>query len=495
MFSKFLFRRQFILSSKEFCIFEGWNQIPLNNGMIVSAHPDLELTEAGNGEFRIILLGFLLDPFSPGLSNQEILNELINKIKSLDELIKSTEKYSGRWVLVYQDIHTTKLFHDPCAQRQVYYHFEDEHVTCASSTSLIHHFFPLVLDTGEELNQFLKSDAFLNRENDWIGDESIYLNVKHLMINFYLDFKKKAAIRFWPLEPLKKIGLSEGVILGAEIIKGTMLAANKRRRLALAVTSGMDTRILLAASKEIKESVSFYVGIYGSEKRYVDDFVVPDKLFKRLGLPFYAQRFTSQVPEEFKLLYKKNLTMARHHLPKCAFIYQQLVDFEDMLIINGNACEIAREMPFHRPYPFKKLSGYNLAEGYLGYPKQPYVIRHLDAWINEILPFCRKTKINIHDMLYWEQKMGNWGALYPAEQDIAVDQLTPFNNRLFLSSMLSVEVKYRVFPDYTVFRKMIEYLWPELLCEPINPRSAKSYMRAWIRHMMVRHFNNKTNSY
>lgn len=487
--SKLLYRGQFILSSEELPPFNGWRQIGLNHGFTVSVHPDLGLTEAFKDETRLVLLGFILDPFYPEMTDQDILNELVAYIKSFDDLISKSDKYSGRWVFIYQDNHRTNIFHDPCGQRQVYYYFNEKRMACGSTISIIDHFFTPEDDRSEALAQFMKSEEFLSRENDWIGDGTVFLHVKHLMTNFYLNLLERKVVRYWPVEPLGKSDLKEGIELGSEIIKGTMIAADKRQKLALAVTSGMDTRLLLAASKDIKDRISFYVGVYGADKRYVDDLNVPDQLFKKLGLPFYPQKLTCNVPDYFKEIYKKNVIMARPHLPKSAFIYQQLLDFQGKLIVNGNACEISREMPFHRPYPFKKLTACNLAAGYLGYPGQFYVIKHLDAWLKEIEPYCKANDVNVYDMLYWEQKMGNWGALYPAEQDIAVDQLTPFNNRLFLRLTLSVNVKYRVFPNYTLYREMIEFLWPEVLQEPVNPRSLKASLRVWGRHLLVKYID------
>lgn len=489
MYSKLLFRRQFILSSENFTGFEGWNQITLGNGLTLSAHPDLGITEAQHDKTKLILLGYMLDPFSPEKSDQDILVELVTSIKDFDDLVKKSEKYSGRWAIIYQDATHVNIFHDPCGQRQVYYYFRNSNITCGSTTAIINHFFHPEKDSSEELTQFIQSEEFAQREQIWIGDETIFIGVKHLMPNFYLDLLRKKVVRCWPVEPLGTLELNKGVTIGAEIIRGTILAANKRKKLALAVTSGVDSRVLLAASRDIREHITYYVSIYGSEKRFADDFDIPNRLLKKLGVPFYGQKLTDHIPDDFKEIYKKNITMARTNIAKSTFIYQQLLDFQDRLIVNGNAGEIPRSKPSHRPLPLKRLTANNLADWYIGYPKNAYVIKNIEAWLREIEPYCTKNNLNIYDMVHWEQKMGNWGALYPAEQDIAVDQLTPFNNRLFLSLMLSVDVKYRTFPDYTVFRKMIELLWPELLSEPVHPLTLKASVRTWGKHLLVKHIS------
>jgi hypothetical protein len=57
------------------------------------------------------------------------------------------------------------------------------------------------------------------------------------------------------------------------------------------------------------------------------------------------------------------------------------------------------------------------------------------------------------------------------EFDIAWhDIFTPFNCRELLVCMMSVDEKYRSSPDHMLFKILIEEMWPELMCEPINPK-------------------------
>ena len=59
------------------------------------------------------------------------------------------------------------------------------------------------------------------------------------------------------------------------------------------------------------------------------------------------------------------------------------------------------------------------------------------------------------------------------EFDIAWrDIFTPFNCRELLVCLLSVDERYRSAPDYTVFKLLIEKMWPELMNEPINPQGS-----------------------
>jgi hypothetical protein len=77
--------------------------------------------------------------------------------------------------------------------------------------------------------------------------------------------------------------------------------------------------------------------------------------------------------------------------------------------------------------------------------------------------------LNIFDMLYLEQRLGNWGALYPAEQDIAIEELSPYNCRLLIETLLSSPRELRAAPDYPLFSKLMHKMWPEVMSLPINP--------------------------
>src|SRR5665647_2010752 len=121
MENKFLYRRQFILSSNSQFNFEGWNNIKLNNTTYLSAHPDLEVTQSSSDKIQLTLLGFVINPFEPIKSNQEILNDLVNNTKEFNDVLLKTDQLGGRWVIICNNNHSFKIFHDPCGQRQVYY--------------------------------------------------------------------------------------------------------------------------------------------------------------------------------------------------------------------------------------------------------------------------------------------------------------------------------------------------------------------------------------
>ncbi|MBJ3793540.1 hypothetical protein I8J38_34180, partial [Bacillus sp. OA1] len=100
----------------------------------------------------------------------------------------------------------------------------------------------------------------------------------------------------------------------------------------------------------------------------------------------------------------------------------------------------------------------------------------------------------ILDLFYWEQRMGNWGTMYQAEQDIAIEEFCPFNNRRLLIALLKLEKEYRQGPEHIIYKKMINSLWPETLSEPINPLNFKAQVKKQILKMMPSSLKNKIKS-
>ena len=84
-------------------------------------------------------------------------------------------------------------------------------------------------------------------------------------------------------------------------------------------------------------------------------------------------------------------------------------------------------------------------------------------------------------MLYWEQRLGNWAAMVFAEQDVVLEEISPFNNRLLIETLLSSPRNLRAYPDYPLYWQLISEMWPEVLGLPFNPQPLKKRIMLKIR--------------
>jgi hypothetical protein len=119
----------------------------------------------------------------------------------------------------------------------------------------------------------------------------------------------------------------------------------------------------------------------------------------------------------------------------------------------------------------------------MGYEKCRYAIAQCKSALDELQPVSKKYGIYTHTLFWWEQNKGNrWNVTY-SEADIAIEQLDPFNSHLLHEIFLGVDDIYTTHENNIFFRKMIDFMWPELLNWPVNPAST---FRDWLVQILKR---------
>ena len=73
------------------------------------------------------------------------------------------------------------------------------------------------------------------------------------------------------------------------------------------------------------------------------------------------------------------------------------------------------------------------------YRECQYAMRQCEQILVDILPVARESGINVLDLFYWEQRLGNWGAVRNSESLIAIEKVDPFDSHLLCEVFLGVE--------------------------------------------------------
>lgn len=466
-YNMLLFRRQFLLGYDSYKTIEGWKTFSIGREAILSVHPDLDVTISSNS--RIILLGFILDPFDINADDSVIIEKL-SQYEDFNTILSLTNNLGGRWVIIFINSETFKIFNDACGLRQVYYLNYKGKTWCASQPELITHVLKIdgINDSSVSLNNFIKTYQYTKNLHFWPGDTTPNCDIFHLIPNHYLDLLTSKVQRFWPniSFPREEKNTCDAVKKCAAIIKGTIESAEKRYKLILPVTSGYDSRTALAACHDIKDKIMYYIYQHHNMPDSHSDIRIPVKLFKRIGEEFSI--FHDRDIDYESLFYKvyfKNVTLARNNY----FVnmnydkYNRLSQYKN---IDTFGSEIGKGK-FR--YCKGNLSGKVLASA-VGYDGIDYVIQQYDKWISNSIEIIKKCAYNPLDIFYWEQDVANVCALAYAENDIAVEDFSVFDNRNFIVNMLSVPEQDRIYP-HKFHQALIKYLWPELLKEPFNPES------------------------
>ena len=216
-----IFRRQYLITDKECELLSEWQQ-SIFNSLFIYAHKDLDmlnLQESGN---TAILLGFIIDPYNPHLSNHEIISKLINNLNSIDDLIDRLYTLSGRFVMMVEIKGKTYILQDPCGFRTVCYLNSDNQVLLGSQPYIMKLATPI--KEGEIYKEFHNSTIKSVLEYSLPVGTSSYDNVYYLVANYYLELEGLKQVRFWPNKTPVKEKLNNVVVKANQILLGEIKA-------------------------------------------------------------------------------------------------------------------------------------------------------------------------------------------------------------------------------------------------------------------------------
>lgn len=459
-----IFRRQFLLSNRNINLDNDWRTITLNKiktEFKLYIHPDLNFYQVENEFFQLILLGYILDPNNPESSNEESLKRL-SSATDFDSITSLTNSLNGRFVIIYNDQESLKLINDATGFREIYYIHSNEIIACGSTPNIIAEYLSIPMHKEKEISEFYHSKEFNSLERIWIGEKTIYKDIYHLLPNHYLNLTKNQIVRFWPQKVREHLNLHDVAYKLSKILAGTYKSAVNRYELYQGITSGWDTRVLMAASKEYIDKIHFYFfrGFKGdSHSKKSMDYLVSKEICEKNNIPLDVIEIQNKnIDPTFEKIFFNNNIMAR---PKLLPIYYDayIKKLDHTLTVSGTMGNEILRLVSNIDRSIN--DGFKIAKK-LGYEKSSYVIESINQWISDS-SVLKEQNYRIIDLFFWEQFFGNWGALSGSEQDIIRDEIRPFNNREFLSSYMSLKDRFR-HRDYPLGHvKIIEILWKELL--------------------------------
>lgn len=489
-YDRLLYRSQFVVGPSFVDLFASPRQATIRAGLHLTAHPELNLQVAHHKKKTIILVGFILDPDNPQASDTDIIETLAQSFDNCSDLFPQTERFGGRWILIVDDGIDVVLFNDTAGLRQVFYsdRQKTQQLWCGSQSVVIAELLRLGID--REAIDFIQSpEISANREYWWPGDSTPYNGVRHLLPNHYLNLLTGTCHRYWPRENLPSLSMTAAVERCSFLLQGLLESAANRFDLALPVTAGWDSRLLLAAAKPIRDRLSYFTlrieAANLSENH--PDLTVPRLLLSRLGLKHEIIESPASIDGSFSKLFRQNVTLA-HNI--WCLDAQAIFDFYGLrkVVIVGGVSEAARNFYVLPPYVEQGITGETLAS-LTKMRKHPFAVKCFDGWLSDL---GETYNLRILDLFYWEQRAGNWLAMCQQEFDIAWQEIvSPYNCRLLLANMLSVKREFRSAPNYLFYKALISNLWPEVLAEPINPHKVQSPIRLFKRRMRSRLSNLK----
>lgn len=459
---KLHFRRQYLLSpSKVDCPFVN-NYILINDSAHLYSHVDLVVTQQdGNGR-KLVLLGDLFDYQNINYTNQNILSDLIQY--DFNGLLSALSRYSGRFVVIYNENESIKLIHDAASSRKIYYTRYNKGVYCASQPHLIARVLNLHITKDRERLEFYTGspEIFEKLHNSNIANTTCYDDVYQVRPNHYFDYNSGMSVRYWPNTKRECLPVDEVVSRCSVMIKGFMESICNRYQVMLPVTAGKDSRLLLAASYNHKDHVYYYINKRPHMNDSHHDLIIPGRLLPKLGLKLNVVDHCNSVDSEFEKIYFENNPFASKHFLPVIYNYYQY--YSDRINLPGTFSASALRIFSQNGKPIDE----NLLASLIRVEKFGFTRKYFSDWLNECIDICNNLNYDVLNLLYWEERMGNWGTEIQINKDIAQDEIIPYNSRLFIETLISAPECDREKPDFKVIREITRKLWPDTMQEPYN---------------------------
>lgn len=477
------FRRQFLFTAKRCDELKNWDIENLETHYLYT-HPDCEVTKVRTVNFELILIGYILDPRKEESTNLDILNDVSNA-STIDDISKKLYSLVGRFVLLIKKDNTYTFFHDACGLKILFYTKFNEELYVASQPLLLE----LVTDInkGEKYKEYYASKYIKENLEHWIpSGASLYDKVYQLVPNHYLDSVTYKQVRYWPNKQLGSESLENTVNELSVLLKKTMNAANKRFKLALTMTAGWDSRILLSSSKDFKEDIWSYTQKYRQLEDDSEDIRVPLSLSEKFGFEHTVMDGNISIDDDFLKIYESN-TDIPHINDWGKIAYGTYLHYpSERVAVKGNCSEVGRCNYFKPSKKDKVTSSSDFLIFEQGWEDIDFIKQRIAQWHEELSKDNTSYGYNLYDLFFWEHRIGSWQAQGQLEWDMVQETFTPFNNREILDIILRVDTKYRCPKSNIIFKKAIEKLWPETLVEPINYLTIRQRAKNILKKMLLK---------
>ena len=143
---------------------------------------------------------------------------------------------------------------------------------------------------------------------------------------------------------------------------------------------------------------------------------------------------------------------------------------KEIVVLYGNCSEITKRDRFRFPKTPKPLISGTVLAAMALMSQSNIAVEEFAKWL---IPVKKLTKYNVDilDLMHWEQRVGNWGAMSFSEYEMVHESLCPYSCRKYIEYMLRVPFKYRTNPEYKLHHEIIAANWPEALEYEINPEN------------------------
>lgn len=338
-------------------------------------------------------------------------------------------------------------------------------VFCAQSQRLGSSAY-MFLDSAEYDDRFNRAlhDRVVAHDvsGSWItGTLTAHHGIERLLPNFYLDLEQWKAQRFWPHVANFQLsaGLSDTADLTADAMTGFLGAVAREYRTGITMTAGYDSRMLIAAARQVRDKVTFFtIGAAGAG--------VDQDMSARISADLGLQHHLAPViaaNEQDKAQWDRFVGHVVRESTRDVFPTLRALDYD--VILTGMYGETGRAR-LYRQDSDKINKGPATAEFVLSrltLPLVPEVVENVERWLAPIVGLPRSAVL---DLAFNELRFGSWAMGQAPVQKAMQLAMMPFAQRAIQGAFMTMEPSEQ--GTTALFDAIGERMWPEAMAYPIN---------------------------
>lgn len=431
---------------------------------------DKNINKAISLNNSIIIFGLVSDIRNEHLTLEEIANNLANALAISENNFHIEGDYlSGRYTIIYKTSdNITKIVNDATGMRTIY-HSQDGNVIAGHAK--------LVADN--------LADSFIQPiqgifVGGYIGRYTPYENVFLLIPNTCIETITGTIERFYPRCTLTALSAKAAASHIAPWVTTALNSIASRKKLAISLTGGIDSRSTLALSLKTHHISNILYFTYTLENypSTFKDAALAQHICSLLDVPHKTIITDSKKDplRKYSLDIMHINNYSKRHAPLAIQTIKNIFN-DNYIHVRSNLLEIGR-LFFHDVEGASKLSLDTLYKLFLRKNSsiskeklsklKPFIITLLQDYITTT-NLTQKTLFNydMRDIYYWEQRMATWHSQLLIEWDYALETFIPWNARAILTTMLQVPFEDRI--TGKLFKNIISSHCPILQQVPINP--------------------------
>ncbi len=408
------------------------------------------------GETNLLLLGYAIDAEAPENSEQNMLQCLAKHLnEDGDNIADLTMYWGGRWAMFISHKGQFIVTTDCCGLKQIFY---ASNIFASQSRYVAK---AMELSPAISNMTYIRKMMDYDKEYSWPLDSTAYVEIKRLLPNHLYVGGCVKRVQVSNLFGNKTE--SERIEAVSHLLAKNVRGVSLRNNLAVTLTAGWDSRLVLAACSEVKDKIDVVTLKYNHILDSHVDIQIPSLLCEQLG---YEHKVLPcrKSSSEFVQSYKSHSENAHDYwiqMTQCVLDH----GYESWMWAKGSCNEICRNSSGIL-YDWQ-VNSRILSKLYGLFPCE-FSRQIIAKWLKDTRGYAKGSGYSILDLFYWEHRLGSWLAECLNEADVVGETFTPFNVRAYFELIKSVPINERISPDYSFFEKILATCGMDLSI-PVNP--------------------------